>query len=523
MTLEAMPRIQLKLRLNKPAANDEEVLKKKHKHRDKSKKSHKKHKKKRHDHNSVAEPVEQSYAHVPTGGKRPFALLEANECQQDGDEDDFYADEQVEYNHAYADEDISQHEERNKRLEEEEEVVEECQEEGSFLARQPVISQQSKKAVEKPRKRGRPSKNKTPPKKLMPQAQPAKKDMQSVGRKLLDTLIKKDAYGFFLEPVDTQLVTDYLSVIRQPMDLSTMRRKLNMGQYQHMDDFREDFMLIVSNAKTYNAANTIYWRSADRLEQYAVKAIDRAAKTVVYEQNERELSMETPSRKPSEASVNIKVEEDVDILGAISSVPLVDLGLPTREPSTDPVVSSRSLTPTRTHGKKKKKKLMESGGSSIYAPDGSLSTVNGVPSNKPFASFPDLTMPNRHALPSAFFNRSTTEDFSSHKHIIHQAYFNHYGPFTALGTQAPRDFRTLDDIVYIDTMYGSDEGEAYMRSLWDFTSGLGLEDQTTAKAQYLTRGAWNLAAQVLSPNPQQKVETEFGTVDVLEILNRLKD
>ncbi|KAG0175416.1 hypothetical protein DFQ28_000056 [Apophysomyces sp. BC1034] len=521
MTLESAPRIQLKLRLNKPAAPEEESSKKKHRHRDKSRKSHKKHKKKHHYNDHVGQPQEQSYAHVPMGGKRPFALLQENEHNEDG-EDDLYADE----NHDYGkeDEDEEDHglrEEGEYEEEEEGEEEKEDYEEEITVARPSVMPQQAKKAVEKPKKRGRPPKNKTPPKKLTPQPQPAKKDMLSA---------RKDAYGFFLEPVDTQVVTDYLSVIRRPMDLSTMRQKLEMGEYQHMDSFREDFMLIVTNAKTYNAPNTIYWRSADRLEQYATKAIDRAAKMVVYGPDGGEVYVNNGSRKYLTASVNIKMEEEVDILGTTIGSSLAEFTLSTREPSVDFVPISRSMTPTRPQGKKKKKKLMEASGSSVYAPDGSLTNVNGVsdlssliPPNKAFASLPQLTTPNRHALPSAFFSRNTAEDFNSHKHIVHQAYFNDYGPFTALGLQVPGDFRTIQDVAYIDTMYGGDMGEAYMRSLWDFTAGLNLEDETTEKSQYLTRGAWNLATRVLSPNLQQEVETEFGSVDVLGILGCSKE
>jgi hypothetical protein len=30
---------------------------------------------------------------------------------------------------------------------------------------------------------------------------------------------RKDAYGFFLEPVDQSVITDYSTVIKRPMDL----------------------------------------------------------------------------------------------------------------------------------------------------------------------------------------------------------------------------------------------------------------------------------------------------------------
>ncbi|KAH6585269.1 hypothetical protein BASA60_000633 [Batrachochytrium salamandrivorans] len=44
--------------------------------------------------------------------------------------------------------------------------------------------------------------------------------LQVVLTKIIDLLRQKDSYGFFLEPVDLSIVTDYLTVIREPMDLA---------------------------------------------------------------------------------------------------------------------------------------------------------------------------------------------------------------------------------------------------------------------------------------------------------------
>ncbi|RKP01735.1 hypothetical protein CXG81DRAFT_1408, partial [Caulochytrium protostelioides] len=71
----------------------------------------------------------------------------------------------------------------------------------------------------------------------------------------------------FLEPVDTQLVTDYLSVVATPMDLATMQRKLDARVYLSLDEVAQDFALLIRNAKAYNAPSTVYWRHADRLER----------------------------------------------------------------------------------------------------------------------------------------------------------------------------------------------------------------------------------------------------------------
>jgi hypothetical protein len=49
---------------------------------------------------------------------------------------------------------------------------------------------------------------------------------------------RKDAYAFFLEPVDTNIVTDYLSVIKKPMDFGTMKKKVLQGEYSSLQSFK---------------------------------------------------------------------------------------------------------------------------------------------------------------------------------------------------------------------------------------------------------------------------------------------
>ncbi|OXB67280.1 hypothetical protein ASZ78_015921 [Callipepla squamata] len=79
-------------------------------------------------------------------------------------------------------------------------------------------------------------------------------------RTALDLLQEKDAAQIFAEPVP-----DYLEFISNPMDFSTMRRKLESHLYRTLDEFEEDFNLIVTNCMRYNAKDTIFHRAAVRL------------------------------------------------------------------------------------------------------------------------------------------------------------------------------------------------------------------------------------------------------------------
>lgn len=82
---------------------------------------------------------------------------------------------------------------------------------------------------------------------------------------LISLLQEKDPHKIFAEPVDTHEVPDYLALIKEPMDFSTMRTKVNNLEYQSFSDFERDFNLIVSNCMTYNAKDTIFYKAAIKL------------------------------------------------------------------------------------------------------------------------------------------------------------------------------------------------------------------------------------------------------------------
>ncbi|CAH2245930.1 ATPase family AAA domain-containing 2B isoform X1 [Pelobates cultripes] len=59
-------------------------------------------------------------------------------------------------------------------------------------------------------------------------------------------------FNIFSKPVDIEEVSDYLEVIREPMDLSTIMTKIDKHRYLTAKDFLLDVDLICSNALEYN-------------------------------------------------------------------------------------------------------------------------------------------------------------------------------------------------------------------------------------------------------------------------------
>lgn len=71
-------------------------------------------------------------------------------------------------------------------------------------------------------------------------------------RDILAKLMRDRRYAMFAKPVDSAEVPDYREVIQEPMDLETMRSKIDLHQYQTVAEFLRDIDLICSNALEYN-------------------------------------------------------------------------------------------------------------------------------------------------------------------------------------------------------------------------------------------------------------------------------
>lgn len=98
--------------------------------------------------------------------------------------------------------------------------------------------------------------------------------------KLIENLQRRDNYKFFCEPVNPDDVPGYTDVIKTPMDFGTMQRKVDDRLYSHMDDFKTDFQLVVSNAMTFNPEGTLYYNEAKRIAAWGNRAIEREGMAV---------------------------------------------------------------------------------------------------------------------------------------------------------------------------------------------------------------------------------------------------
>ncbi|KAJ3227358.1 hypothetical protein HK099_002424 [Clydaea vesicula] len=71
----------------------------------------------------------------------------------------------------------------------------------------------------------------------------------------------------FLEPVDTQLVPSYSKIIQHPMDLTTIKKKLDSDIYNSCEEFEADVRLIFKNCFQFNLVGDSIHTMGRQLEQ----------------------------------------------------------------------------------------------------------------------------------------------------------------------------------------------------------------------------------------------------------------
>ncbi|CAE7637700.1 GTE10, partial [Symbiodinium microadriaticum] len=96
-------------------------------------------------------------------------------------------------------------------------------------------------------------------------------------REMLKQMMSKPTAIAFNQPVDPVLlnIPDYPLIIRNPMDLGTVRDRLRVNAYRTILDFANDIRLTFTNAMAYNpAGHTIHVYAVKLLEDFEAQLVD---------------------------------------------------------------------------------------------------------------------------------------------------------------------------------------------------------------------------------------------------------
>ncbi|KAE9547843.1 hypothetical protein FO519_008946 [Halicephalobus sp. NKZ332] len=95
--------------------------------------------------------------------------------------------------------------------------------------------------------------------------------MQGCLKIVNDFLAKKNAKFacHFTAPVDVEALQlpDYYEIVKQPMDLSTVKKKFDSKQYATAEEFRDDMILICDNCYRYNPEGTFVHTCGKQLQK----------------------------------------------------------------------------------------------------------------------------------------------------------------------------------------------------------------------------------------------------------------
>mmetsp|Transcript_12258 Transcript_12258/g.18467 ORF Transcript_12258/g.18467 Transcript_12258/m.18467 type:complete len:209 (-) Transcript_12258:155-781(-) len=84
---------------------------------------------------------------------------------------------------------------------------------------------------------------------------------------LLKEIMSRNEAEPFLQPVDWEALNlpDYPLIIKNPMDLGTIKSNIECKKYDDAYDFAEDVRLVWKNAKTYNTPGSPIYNTAESL------------------------------------------------------------------------------------------------------------------------------------------------------------------------------------------------------------------------------------------------------------------
>ncbi|KAK1930881.1 Ankyrin repeat [Phytophthora citrophthora] len=206
--------------------------------------------------------------------------------------------------------------------------------------------------------------------------------LSTVCQALISRLLKEESADLFSRPVDPELdgCPNYLSVIAHPMDLGTIRSRVEASFYRKWELFKKDVELVWQNCRAYNAPDTLVVQFAGLLSKLSrsmciaaeKKGVDRMKDKSGSDgsENDSDNSMSDASKAESRSSVNKAWTESSGSDSSDSS----DANSSSDDSDND--LRSRKQTSTRTSSKKPQTRSRSTRSSRTRSPAKSRSSRN---------------------------------------------------------------------------------------------------------------------------------------------------
>ncbi|XP_070562888.1 E3 ubiquitin-protein ligase TRIM33-like isoform X2 [Ptychodera flava] len=118
-----------------------------------------------------------------------------------------------------------------------------------------------------------------------------------VCQKILLELFCHKASPPFHEPVP-KTVPDYYKIVANPMDLSTIKHKLE--SYENIEDFISDCRLVFSNCAIFNAPDSAVGKAGKRLDKFLTRLLERYLSDYIGSTSEQPLRFNKRKKRPNE-------------------------------------------------------------------------------------------------------------------------------------------------------------------------------------------------------------------------------
>lgn len=95
--------------------------------------------------------------------------------------------------------------------------------------------------------------------------------------KITDKIMSKRIAAPFSIPIDPDSPNNpgYSDFVKEPMDLQTIKTKIQSNSYNTVEEWDHDMRLVFKNAVDYNGLNTIYGVMADQLKRWYQKYLEK--------------------------------------------------------------------------------------------------------------------------------------------------------------------------------------------------------------------------------------------------------